>query len=259
MKHFLVIQNILLSWRYYLISMFYGLVLPGVVGGDVVRLGLGIKQHGMSKKAVLTLSIVFERTCGFVAILMIFTFMLFTVPPVFTQEKILVKSLYVLPVLIISLFITFFAILKVVPEKWFDNEALKNSLNRRFRQVFGMFRKIPSTTLSMLITLSILANFLDIVASYFLGVALSLNISLYLLLFIIPVTYIVTALPISLGGLGVREGVLTFFLVKVGVVASDAVIFAFLIYLNRTAVALIGGGLQLKDLQTRIFNFRQRF
>lgn len=52
----------------------------------------------------------------------------------------------------------------------------------------------------------------------------------------------------SLGGLGVREGVLTFFMVKTGVLASDAVFLGLLIYLTRIVLALTGGGIQFLSL-----------
>ncbi|MBW2532892.1 MAG: hypothetical protein JRI55_15475 [Deltaproteobacteria bacterium] len=51
-------------------------------------------------------------------------------------------------------------------------------------------------------------------------------------------------LPISLGGLGVREGVIVYFFVGLGVATSDAVSLSFVVYFNRILVALIGGAVQ---------------
>ncbi len=56
-----------------------------------------------------------------------------------------------------------------------------------------------------------------------------------------PVTYIITTIPVSLGGLGVREGVLVYLLTQISITPSDAVTLSFLIYCNRVFVASIGG------------------
>ena len=60
-----------------------------------------------------------------------------------------------------------------------------------------------------------------------------------------PIVYISTILPVSLGGLGVREGTLVYLLAKVGVLSSDAVALSFLIHFNRVAVGSIGGITQM--------------
>ena len=85
----------------------------------------------------------------------------------------------------------------------------------------------------------------DILASYcfVLGLRIELPFSYFLVLF--PIVYLVTVLPISLGGLGVRESILVYFLHQAGVTASDAVSLSFLIYFNRVFAALIGGGSQV--------------
>jgi glycosyltransferase 2 family protein len=64
--------------------------------------------------------------------------------------------------------------------------------------------------------------------------------SLPFFLMVMPFVYVVTLLPISLGGLGGREGTLAFFLVRVGVATSDAVMLGFVIYVSRIAVSLLG-------------------
>jgi glycosyltransferase 2 family protein len=247
LKQFQVIQGILDSWRYYLISMFYGVMLPGVIGGDVVRLGLSIKQHGLGMKGILTAGILFERACGFMAILMIFAVMISFAPEILGGTQVLTGPIYALPIAIIAGFILFFVALKRGPERWFVGEASsRQGLMARMRLLLGRFRELSAFALTFILMLSLLINFVDILGSYLLSKALYLNVTFSLFLLVIPMTYVLTALPISLGGLGVREGILTFFLVKVGVMASDAVLLAFLIYLNRLAVALIGGIVQLR-------------
>jgi len=60
------------------------------------------------------------------------------------------------------------------------------------------------------------------------------------LLFVMPLVHVATVLPISLGGLGVREGVLTGLLMLLAVPQGDAVLAAFLLYLAKVMVGLTG-------------------
>jgi uncharacterized membrane protein YbhN (UPF0104 family) len=62
---------------------------------------------------------------------------------------------------------------------------------------------------------------------------------------VFPIVYILTVLPISLGGLGVREGVFVYLLTRAGIQASDAVMVSLLIYLNRVLVNSSGAVLQI--------------
>ncbi len=85
---------------------------------------------------------------------------------------------------------------------------------------------------------------------FLLSQAIGLAVSLTEFFAIIPLVYLVTILPISLGGLGVREGMLVFLLAQFNVAITDAVTLSFLIYLNRVVVGSLGGLIQLKDTLT---------
>jgi hypothetical protein len=63
-----------------------------------------------------------------------------------------------------------------------------------------------------------------------------------------PIVYLVTILPISIGGLGVREGTLVMILSFVNIETSEAVILSFLIYLNRILIGGVGGIIQLSSI-----------
>lgn len=247
LKQLNVGQGIFESWRYYIISMFYGIILPGVIGGDVVRLSLSITKHGMDKRTIITASVIFERVCGFMVILLIASVTALLVPSLLRSEQAITNLIYASSLSTIICFALFFGILKVGPKRWFSSKKFQYRLIHSTHLLLGKFRNLSVKALSSILILSFLAHLLDIIGSYFLARALHIDLSFFLFLVIIPLVYVLTALPISLAGLGVREGVLTFLLMKVGVIASDAVLFAFLIYLNRITVALIGGFIQFMN------------
>ena len=102
-----------------------------------------------------------------------------------------------------------------------------------------------SLAASTIFAVNALSQIFDILGSYYMSRAISLNLPLIVLFVVIPIVYITTVLPISLGGLGVREGVLTLLLARVGIPASDAITFSLALYLNRVIIALLGGFLQV--------------
>jgi hypothetical protein len=58
-----------------------------------------------------------------------------------------------------------------------------------------------------------------------------------------PVVYVIEALPISLNGLGVREGAIVYLFGKAGVPASEALSLALLLVTFRFLLGLIGGAI----------------
>lgn len=246
LQHFGIRQSIMDSWRYYMISSFYSIVLPGVIGGDVVRLGLCVKSNGHAKPLPTIGSILFERTCGITALMLMATAAAMLAPMLLDGETALAN---IIPWLALSGILSlslFFLILKSVPAEWFKKADLTVGWTQKLTLLLGQFRSLPMGALVLILLLSLFAHFVDIVGCYLLSMALHFNQPLYVFLFIMPIVYVATMLPISVGGIGVREGILTFFLVKVGVTPSDAVLLALAIYLNRVFVGLIGGVLQLK-------------
>ena len=69
-----------------------------------------------------------------------------------------------------------------------------------------------------------------IILEYYLAArALDIDLGLVAFIFISPVVAIITMLPISIGGLGLRENSLVFILVAMGVINERATVFSLLI------------------------------
>lgn len=248
LHHFHIKQSIYDSWRYYMIGGFYSIILPGAIGGDIVRLGLSCKQHS-NRKTLLTSSIFFERSCGIMVIMIIATVSMMLFPVVLSQERAIAHLLPVFALTTLTLFMLSFLILKTSPPRWFENTDTFNIFKQKILTLLGNFRNLPIRMLLLFLLMSTLAHFFDILGSFYLARALQIEQPFTMFLLIMPLVYILTILPISIGGIGVREGVLTFFLVKVDVLASDAVLLSFAIYVNRILVGLIGCFFQINNIR----------
>ena len=84
-----------------------------------------------------------------------------------------------------------------------------------------------------------------IFAYFFLAGSLNINLSVIQCAWLFSIISIVTILPVSFSGLGVREGSMIFLLSQAGIEKSLALGMSILIFLQLIMVALIGGVLEL--------------
>jgi hypothetical protein len=234
------------SFIYYLVGNFYNIILPGSIGGDVIRIGIcAIAQ----KKPVtlITSSVLLERVFGLLAVLFLGAIGIFFLSDDLRQQLGATVTTSILVLFSIGLFsfITIWVLLRFIPLKSLGSKFEKNKILATIVNVFDRIRQIPVTALLGILGFNLLSQILDIIASYFLAKSILLDLPAIVFFVIIPIVYISTVLPISLGGLGVREGVLTLLLSRFGIISSDAVTFSFVLYLNRVFVASIGGIVQI--------------
>lgn len=217
--------NSLIIFKYYLIGSFFNIFLPGAIGGDAVRIKKLVSNHGVNYKnsAAVTLG---ERLTGLYGLLLLLSISFFfqNFPTGFNLES------YVPNVLLKA---SPFVLILLLP-------ILTLVLNRFNLKVTNLFAF--KTVLVIL-----LAQMGDILIAYLFSNFLGLDISFVSYIFIMPIVYIGTVLPISLGGLGVREGVFSGLLTLYGVDASIAITISLLMYFTKIIVGLVGYVIYLKD------------
>jgi uncharacterized protein (TIRG00374 family) len=242
LKKFDIHQPILSSLTFYLIGGFYSIILPGTIGGDIVRLGLSAQKHGEAKMLIAT-SIVFERFCGLLALFMLSLASIYFFSLNFLgSDKNLSLIIVTLSVIFAVGLVCLVFVSKAMPEtlfqKWNKTESV---FMQRITLIANKLKGLPVSVFLTILLFSFCAHFIDIGGSFLLAKALNIDQPFTFFLQIMPLVYVITILPVSLGGLGVREGALVFFMVRIGVLESDAILLSFLIYLTRIAVGVVGG------------------
>jgi len=187
----------------YMIGAFFSSFLPGVIGGDVVKAYYLNKD---AKKLSITLASVFmDRYLGYVSLVFIgmlsYPFAL----------RFFGGSAYkwVMP----SIFVAF-----IIGSVLFFGLQL----GKRFRTVSEFYEyfvslKARKDIIAKAVVLSMLIQFLGFAAVAVLASALGEKIP-YLLLFVfLPIIITITTLPISISGLGVREGAFVLLLGLIGI------------------------------------------
>jgi uncharacterized protein (TIRG00374 family) len=111
---------------------------------------------------------------------------------------------------------------------------------RTLTEALGLFHGRKDTlAVALLYSFVIQANV--IVIYTLIAASLNLPVPLFDLLLIVPLAAMVLVLPISINGIGVREGVFAFFMAPFGVTTTEAVAYAWIAYAILVAQGLLGG------------------
>ncbi|MCC6847106.1 MAG: flippase-like domain-containing protein [Deltaproteobacteria bacterium] len=115
----------------------------------------------------------------------------------------------------------------------------------RLRHALGAVARLSPGTLARILGLSIVAQIPGVCGYLALGRGLGLGVTFAAMAWVRSVVVLFTVLPISIGGLGVREGALVVTLAAYGVPAADALALSILVFATTIlAPGLVGGMLE---------------
>ena len=112
-------------------------------------------------------------------------------------------------------------------------------------------------TLWKVLAIALLFQFTVVVINKLYATALLIDISFAELLVIIPLIYLTEALPISINGIGVRDGAFVFFFVMLGQTKEEGLAVALLVLALRYVFGLVGGLVLLISVLRRHFLTQQ--
>ena len=117
-------------------------------------------------------------------------------------------------------------------------EGIATGLKRFYESLHGYSIPAVGKTLGV----SLVFNILLITMNYLLGLSLGDRVSIWYYFLFVPITSIVTILPVSFAGLGVREGAYVFLFTQAGMPRETALSLSLLVYvISIFAPGLIGG------------------
>lgn len=212
--------------RYYYVGMFFNLFLPTGVGGDVYRCYYVARSAADWRRAII--SVLADRGVGFgtmcvIAVVATLAFGRVQVPP-WMGWALGGGALGILVLVAVG----------------FAARGPFASIRAAAPLVTEFFRR-PGL-LAVVAILSLVLQTLVIVVNIFNGVALGLDVPIVFYFILIPLIAVATMIPVSLNGLGVREGAFVFFLSQVGVPQDQALSLA-LLWLGVLIVSSLIGGL----------------
>lgn len=224
----------------YMIGMFMNNLLPTSIGGDISKSYDIYRLTG--DKAVSLTSVFFERFTGLVALLSLswigITFSLQASPPIIYWTWFAINAGCIL--LLAAIFHGVWA------------ERLLSQLSEGRFQKAGRFLSLCYTKLTVyrkrkrllakLIVVSFPIQFGTIFIYQIIAVSVGIHLPFHFFLFSVPLITLVALLPVTVGGLGVREGMTVLMFAVVGI-AQDVAVTMSLLYLVISYVASLVGGL----------------
>jgi uncharacterized protein (TIRG00374 family) len=231
-------------WRLTLVyfeAAFFNLFLPTLIGGDIVR-GYTIYRITQGHDASIP-SILVDRLSGFAALVGIALIALGLASRQVRDPQV--------AVMILAVAVAFSAVIAVLLHDRMKERAsglLRIVRLTRFQaKLQGMVEALQRyrghrRALGQAIALSVLLQALIIVTYYLIGAGLNLGVPIAYFFLYVPLITFVAMLPVSVAGLGVREGGAVYFFAKVGVDAASALTMS-LVWFSLTLVVSGLGGL----------------
>lgn len=200
------------SLGFYIRSYFKGALfnqmLPTSIGGDAYRIA-EVKAHGGRLREAFY-GVFIDRIVGLIGLLIL------TLSASLFENNLLPDHVfYTVNGLVLAAFFGFFVLIAIHKVPWFKRYAFTHlfyDLSYRFRLVYKTPKRI-----SQQLGLSVLIHLLAMIAIFGIGHSVGINEPMSTFLVIIPPAILLTVLPISFAGWGVREGALIVFFMMVGV------------------------------------------
>lgn len=221
------------------VGLFFNQTLPSAVGGDAIRVWLVTREGTTLGKAVNL--VLCDRVFALIVLVGIIGLTLPLVHPRINDEATLtaLSILVAAGVAGVATFLLLGERIAGLLERWRFTKPFA-ALARDFRQLFTQ----PGATL-VLVVLSASIHLLTVTTALFIGWGLELPITFADALIVVPTVLLVTTLPISVAGWGVREGAMVAGFGFLGVAADGALALSVLFGLATVLVALPGGLLWL--------------
>lgn len=233
-----------------LVAQFYGLFLPGELAQGAVRwyrMSSADSRAGGSGGATAPLvAIVLSR--------LIFTAVLLLVGVVFLvldgRRASLVFGVVLAALLVGGVGICLLLFRPAVVDRL--ARITRPRIVRRFLEksvaAARSFQELPRATWIRLTTLAFLENAVGVFSFYCMVRALSLDVSFETVAWVRSMIQIATVIPVSLAGIGIREGGFILALEPYAVVAADAVALSLLVFSRLLFLMALGGVLEARPL-----------
>ncbi len=228
-------------WQASFIGWFFNMLLPSSIGGDFYR----VYDLHRNKKVPMNENIsavVMDRIIGTISGIILLTITFF-----FGMFEYIGRNSVIIIFSTLGGVIVFFAIL------FFPRFFRINAILRKFRTFSKIRPKLGEfhdrlisyrykiKYLAAALFFSLLLQTFFITSYYFVNLSLGLQMKYQMLLFIQPFTALASGVPITIGGMGIRENVLAFAIESFGVGRADATLFSFIILSIILFNALVGG------------------
>lgn len=215
--------------RIYFIGMFFGLAIPSTLGADGARtLYLGREPPGATRALS---SVVFDRWLGLVSLVAIAVLAL-SIGPSEDLPAPLVSAILALGGGLLVAWVLARPAVRLLPSE----SRLRGLVERDLAPYFRDGRLLARAT-----ALSLVVHGIQIVTQKVLTDSLGLSVPFEFVAIYHPLVVLASAVPITIGGFGLREAAYAYLLPHAGIASDDAVALALLWWAVGATGGLLGG------------------
>lgn len=223
-----------------MIATFFNMFLPTALGGDVVRIYELSKHSGRTYDAAA--SVLIGRIIGYVgAIALAFGALVFN-PVLRGDSRILVSVVTITVASLSAMFVLFNTRLSKKVVQIFSRLGMgfiSEKVEKAYEALHlyrGQYR-----VLIVALLMSLFLQVTYIACVYLIGIALGMEVPFRFYLSSIPLIWIITMIPVSISGIGLREGGFVFFFSMIGVKSEKSIALSLLVFSQMVLIGLIGG------------------
>ncbi len=242
-------------------GIFFNLFLPSTIGGDFMR-SMDLAAHTKKPKEIVA-SVFLDRLSGYIGLVIISLLAIVLGVRIVEDKSVLVSLLVISGMLFFILCVLFNNTLYSKINKLLQPSGKKNTdkpgvsafgkiketLSNFHQQVYRVRhdKKVILNSLS----LSFFIQVISPVSFYFLGLSLGIKINIVYYFVFLPLIGAITLLPISIGGLGLRDATTIYFFAKAGVSKDLALAMSLLNFSFILIFGSIGGLIYVLALHNR--------
>ena len=223
-------------FKLYLMGMFANLFLPSTIGGDTIKGYIISKSIGV-RKAVS--SIFLERYNGLLVLLLLSLI-----------SSLLFFKLFGIKIVGLIVGINIFSLFAIYTLKFIKHEKVRN-----FYIDIATFHK--SRNFYPVTALSFLVQTINILMYFFVALKLNFHANIAFYFAFIPIITLISFLPISFNGIGVREFSFVYFFKFAGLSSTQAVTLSLAVFFVVVFTSLLGGIFYINN--ERIIEEAKRF
>jgi uncharacterized protein (TIRG00374 family) len=225
---------------YYFVGLFFNNFLIGYVGGDAFRVFDAARASGKPAEAMS--AVLFDRLIGFATLtsVAVVAALLWHSYAGHATSLAVVLGVFGLWLLVL---LFFFSRRVAKPVVFVANRVLPLGFKNKAKQVYAQVNdyRHGRLLLAQVLSMSLVVQVLRIAVHYLTALSVGVRVSFSLFLVFVPIIALLSSVPVSVGGIGVREQSGALLFSQVGVPEPAAVAMQFLAYLVGVAATVPGG------------------
>jgi glycosyltransferase 2 family protein len=228
-------------FRYTMVGHTFNLIMPGALGGDFARTAITVSTV-KKNKAENVIAIIVDRFIGLISILLLGLLSLMIARDIPVHSSFYAFYIVFLSMILIIIITTNQAVIFFLENTFSGSGRLSSmivSVLQAWKRALHYFKAHKRRVLyAFLLCLPI--HIVAFISKYLLARSLEIDISFFSISLITAIVWLITAIPITISGAGVRELSMVYLLSLYGISAEQATALSVYTYIISLIIGLIG-------------------